>query len=187
MHRIYTSMALVIDTKPYAEADHSVLLYTKDFGLIRAIAKGVRLEKSKLRYSLTPYSLSEVSLVKGKEVWRLTSATFHKKYSSHPDYIKKIILLVKRVSGEETPDLHIYQSLQNYFEYLNIENTDLLLKEAEISIALHILNRLGYIPSAEGIKELLVTPFSSEKVRELTPYIERSVGLVNQALKNTHL
>jgi hypothetical protein len=49
-------------------------IFTRDFGLVTAVAQGIRLEKSKLRYYVQNYSFAVFSLVRGKEFWRLTSA-----------------------------------------------------------------------------------------------------------------
>ncbi len=49
-------------------------IFTRELGLVRATAQGIRLEKSKLRYSSQLYSFGIFSFVHGKEFWRLTSA-----------------------------------------------------------------------------------------------------------------
>jgi len=74
MHQIHTTAGFIIFSRPYGEADKLISIFTRDFGLVTATARGIRLEKSKLRYHAQDYSLGVFSLVRGKEFWRLTSA-----------------------------------------------------------------------------------------------------------------
>ena len=57
------------------EADSLFTIYTKDFGKIRARARGVKKENAKLKGHLEPLSLSAVSFVSGKNGPRLTGAS----------------------------------------------------------------------------------------------------------------
>lgn len=74
MHTIHTTPALVVGSKPNGEASKLIFLFTREFGLITAVAQGIRFEKSKLRYCAQDYNLGIFSLVKGKEFWRLVGA-----------------------------------------------------------------------------------------------------------------
>ena len=80
MHHIYTTEAFVIHSAPQGEAGKFLLLFTKDFGMIGVMAQGIRLIKSKLRHHVQDYSYCMVSIVRGKEVWRLTGASEIKNY-----------------------------------------------------------------------------------------------------------
>ena len=60
-----------IDT---GEADEILVLYTKNFGKIRAFAKGIKKEEAKLKGHLEPLALAEISFVLGKKGERLTHA-----------------------------------------------------------------------------------------------------------------
>ena len=61
-HHVYTTPAYLIESTPSGEANKSYLLFTKDLGMIRATAQGVRLLKSKLRYSLQDSQCHTLSL-----------------------------------------------------------------------------------------------------------------------------
>ena len=75
MHAIHTTPGFIVGTRPYSDAGRILTIFTRDFGLIYATAQGIRLEKSKLRYYTQEYSFGTYSLVRGKEFWRVTSAT----------------------------------------------------------------------------------------------------------------
>ncbi len=86
--------------RPIREVDRIYTIMTRDLGLIRATAIGVRKEASKLRGNIEPYSLSTVSFVKGREYWRLTSAELIQRISSAPEVARPLALLEKLIQGE---------------------------------------------------------------------------------------
>ncbi len=74
MHHIHTTPGFIIQARPYGEAGKMLFIFTREFGLIMAAAQGIRLERSKLRYYTQEHAMGMFSLVKGREMWRLTSA-----------------------------------------------------------------------------------------------------------------
>lgn len=97
-YHIYTTPGIVLRHWPLREADRIYAILTRDLGLIRASAGGIRKEASKLRGSLEPLSIASVSLVKGKEYWRITSAIHDS--NIHSDFAAPLLLLEKLVAGE---------------------------------------------------------------------------------------
>ena len=96
----------MLTERPMREADRIYTIMTRDLGLIRAMAIGVRKEASKLRGNIEPFSLSSVSFVKGKDYWRLTSAEFIQSISSTLFIARPLALLEKLVQGEAShPEL----------------------------------------------------------------------------------
>jgi hypothetical protein len=74
MYHKHTTFAFVLNVSPSGEKNHFITLFTRGFGMVRAKAQSVRVADSKLRYALQEFSYIEVSLVKGKEIWRITNA-----------------------------------------------------------------------------------------------------------------
>jgi|GEM_PF-121943 hypothetical protein len=74
MHEKYTTRGIVIYSSAYREADKIISIYTEDFGLVSAVAAGVRRSTSKLRYHTQDYSVRNFSLVRGRDLWRLVGA-----------------------------------------------------------------------------------------------------------------
>ena len=96
----YTTDAIVIESYDQGEHDRVYSLFTRDFGLVRAHAKSIRKLESKLRAHVIPRSRSLVTLVKGKEVWRLVGA---QECNEKDNYIHEITNLTKRfIKGEQT-------------------------------------------------------------------------------------
>ncbi len=114
------------------EVDRLYSILTRDFGLIRASATGVRKEESKLRGVLEPVTLAEVSLVRGKEFWRITSAQTIKKVAVTPEIARPLSLLEKLVQGEVAhPEL--FDVVEQHLE------------GGEIALVAQILLHLGYL------------------------------------------
>jgi len=67
--RFFTTEALVIGSMRYKEADRIVTLYTRERGRLSAIARGVRRTKSKVGGRLEPFTLAQVSLYSGRNLY----------------------------------------------------------------------------------------------------------------------
>ncbi len=131
-YHIYTTRGLVLSARPVKEADRLYSILTRDFGLIRAHAIGIRKSTSKLRGALEPVSLSSVSLVRGKEFWRLTSAEVIKKFKKS----KPLALLEQLIAGEAAhPEL--FDAVENHL------NSD------ETVFVSQILFHLGYLKKSD--------------------------------------
>jgi recombinational DNA repair protein (RecF pathway) len=127
------------------EADRLYSILTRDFGLVRAIATGVRKETSKLRGALEPVSISNVSLVRGREFWRLTSGELVRRTKQ----TKPLVLLEKLVAGEAShPELfdavlenidrdEVIQVSQILFHLGYLEESDLNLERKELIKAIN--------------------------------------------------
>src|SRR6185369_11774060 len=103
MYHIYTTPAFVVYSTSHGESGKFLLLFTKDFGMIGATAQGLRLNQSKLRYHLQDSNFSNISIVRGKEIWRVTGATHALDKKVERDnlvYLKILKLLRRLVQGE---------------------------------------------------------------------------------------
>ena len=83
---VFTTEALVIGSTPVKDADKYFFLITKEFGCIGALATGVRLEKSKHRFSLQEGNRILVSLVRGKQFFRIVNTTLESSFSKFSSF-----------------------------------------------------------------------------------------------------
>jgi len=74
MNTYYQTPAIVLATRDEREADRVVTFYTRDFGKIKAFARGIRLMKSKLRGHIVSGALIRIAFVEGKESYHLVDA-----------------------------------------------------------------------------------------------------------------
>jgi DNA repair protein RecO len=142
-HHIYQTEALVLKSRSRGEANKNYLLFTKELGLILAIAQGVRHLRSKLRYSIDELKFVSVSVVRGRESWRLVGAreltpyTELTKDSSKMKVVARVAALLERlIQGEERND-RLFGLIVNMIDYL-------LVNEANSSVELLAVSRILY-------------------------------------------
>ncbi|MEI8130779.1 MAG: recombination protein O N-terminal domain-containing protein, partial [bacterium] len=111
MHHIYHTDAFILGSYQTGEDSKIIVLYATGLGLVRAKAQGVRKLSSKLRFTLQNFSHAKVDLVRGKEIWRITTAvpvdsnTDILCFPEREQVIARISSLVTRlVAGEEHND-----------------------------------------------------------------------------------
>lgn len=173
-HHIYNTKAFIIGTHPSGESDLIVTMYTEDFGLISAIAKGLREMKSKLRYSLQELSYGTVALVRGREFWRVTNAAteislFNKSLNSKArNVLAATLTFIKRFSPGEDKNSDIFECLKQIASFLFHNQKKIVTKDIEIieSVTkLRIMYNLGYIKNISTNKDILTEAYSIENVK----------------------
>ncbi len=132
----YATDGLVISLYETGEHDMNVKIFTRDFGMI--FAKSASLRRSvKMRSHVIPARLATVTLVKGKEIYRLAGVTEINKKHVALKYIREG--LNKFVQGEQKQN-SLYDRLISYLEIKEVEENMLRL-----CINLDIVIRLGYL------------------------------------------
>ncbi len=191
MYAIYQTEAFILESRSRREADRSFSLYTEEFGLIRATAVAVRKMESKLRPHLCDFSLVSVSLVRGKDQWRMVSA---RRKGNLPDFkspcgksfIRALSLVSRLVRGERL-DPKLFVILHSAYSILSDDGVTEALA-FEIGLVLKILHELGYVdpidPFADFIKN---EEFSRETISGFAPFARRAVALVNSSIRESQL
>lgn len=106
MRHKYVTSSFVLARTPLAESATLVTLLTDEFGLIRARAEGLRKPGAKLAHALQTLDRSEVTLVRGKEGWRLSGAILDAHWFEKLDRASRLRagriagLLLRLVHGE---------------------------------------------------------------------------------------
>src|SRR3989344_5623255 len=184
MHHIYTTKAFVVHSFPHGESGKFLLLFTKDFGLVGAVAQGIRFSKSKLRSHLIDFNFTNVSLVKGKEVWRVTGAQEIEHVESNIVQIKILKLLKRLLHGEEKNE-NLFEIIEKLYE-TEIDKAD--FDNVECLTVLRILDSLGYISKNNKYNNLLestdIDNGRLDLIKKIKPEI---IKTINQSLKESHL
>lgn len=96
----YVTRSIILESYDQGEHDRAYKIFTREFGLLICQAKSIRKLESKLRPHVLPRTLSLVTLVKGREVWRLVGA---ENEALDSKYIHEVTILLKRfIRGEGT-------------------------------------------------------------------------------------
>lgn len=193
MYDIHTTPGFVIGSRPYSEADKLMFVLTKDFGMVTAVGKGIRFEKSKLRFKTQDYSFGNFSFVKGKEFWRITDVTevgMDACGRAGEALMGRLAFLLKKLLHGEEPNRPLFDALYSCRLFLsenrNISNEQLLALES--MIVARILDRLGYIGDDADIGKYIKTDQMS--VDLLDEVVGKKTVLnkhINKALRESHL
>lgn len=104
----YVTPCFVVESFDQGEHDRVYKLFTREFGMITAHAKSIRKLESKLRAHVLPRSVALVTLVQGREVWRLVGAEEQhgEQYALH-----EVTTLLKRFIRGEGAHKTLYDRL----------------------------------------------------------------------------
>lgn len=146
----YTTKCLVLGYFDQGESDRVYKIFTREFGLVMVHAKSIRKLESKMRAHVMPHAFSLVTLVKGKEVWRLVGAEEQKESS---DVHYEVSELVTRFIHGEEPHKELFDRIEEFVEKSVIYDK----KNYRILFYYILLVELGYADSmivgAKNIKE----------------------------------
>lgn len=96
----YTTEGIIIESFEQREHDRVFRIFTREFGMLFVSAKSIRKLESKLRAHMLPRTVSTITIVHGKEVWRLVGS--EQTLGTVP-YMDEATTLLKRfVKGEGT-------------------------------------------------------------------------------------
>ncbi len=195
MHHIHHTNALILGSRNRGEANRVFTLLTREMGLIHAVAQGVRLNKSKLRYALTDYSYAKIDLVRGKEVWRITSATPVTSFPSIRRNLKGLHLMAsiskllrRLIRGEAEAHESIFDDTLTAYQFLETQEENSHTYEVvELSLVLRILKMLGYIGNSTFADEYTSAPFDPNAI-DVARFEKKTILFeINRALRESHL
>jgi DNA repair protein RecO (recombination protein O) len=193
MHHIYHTEGIILESKNYGEAGKYYFLLTRDLGMIYASAQGVRKLSSKLRFILQDFSYVKVDLVRGKDFWRITSASKTDRLenlSKNPFTLKifaNISRLLKRLLAGEAPNEILFLDLLNGLDFLEKSRLENEFENIEAIIVLRILNNLGYLGGDQAIKDMIKSPFEDNLVFETRKSRRKILSEINKSIRETHL
>ena len=192
MHHIYHTEGIILGSKNFGETGKYYSIFTRDLGMLYASAQGVRKMSSKLRFVLQDFSYVKIDLVKGKDFWRITSASKTGKLEklSQPETLKTFVnisKLLKRLLAGEDPNKPLFVDLINGLSVLEKSDAKSELRNIEMIIVLRILDNLGYIGSNEVLENFIKSPFEEDLVFKASESKKKILCQINKALKETHL
>lgn len=140
--------AIVLGSFKYGEADLIVTFFGRNTGKVRAIAKGARRAKSKMRGSLQLFNRGDYLLYKGKSLYTLTQCESKEPFVvlrqdlSKFAYASYCAEIVREILPEEELNLDAYTLLLNIFKIMSVNQEQLAARLFD----LHMLKISGYFP-----------------------------------------
>ncbi len=189
MHAIYHTSAVIIKSQPYREADKLYWVFTEDFGLVHAVATGVRKADAKLKGQLVDYAFVDVDLVKGRDVWRLVSATIvETPLATMPSALARpyvrLLSTIERFLVDEGAHPEVFGEVRTAARAAR-DGVD--PKAFDVLSIWRVLVALGYIAVAPDEAPLANYVFPEALSVLSEAMIKRLVRVVNHTITQTHL
>lgn len=146
---LYKTEGIVLKSMEYGEADKIVTIYTKNYGKITAIGKGVRKTKSKFGSSLEILTLSAFLFYKGRNIDIISQAEIVESFFSASKEVIKFafatncVEIVNKLTEEREMNIGLFGLLKEVLHYLRESNDPKLLT---LSFKWQTMSNLGYRP-----------------------------------------
>jgi len=171
--RTYRAEAIVLKTNDFAEADRILVLFTRHFGKVRVVAKGIRRATSRMAGHAEPLTHATYQLARGRELDVLTGAEARAIYPDMRDDLALIAAgwyvaeLVDRFTADRVPSAPLFDLLETALRGL-----DAGLPAPVVCrwFDMHLLDRSGFRP------ELAVCAHCRSRLAEETNAWEPAVG-----------
>ncbi len=147
---LYKTEGIVLKSMEYQEADKIVTIYTKDYGKITAIAKGVRKTKSKFGSSLEILTYSIFLIYKGRNIDIVSQTEILESFFSTSKEVIKFafaancVEVVNKLTEDREINIGLFNLLKEALHYLKESNDPKLLT---LSFKWQTMSILGYRPS----------------------------------------
>lgn len=186
-HKII-ARGIVIGRHMVGEGSVKALIYTDALGLVWVLAQSARQERSQLRAHLQEGTRGTFSLLKGRDVWRITGATDTK--NSYFDLTKnaeaqkaaaRVISFVRQFVRGEGSDPYFFQTLSGFLEALPYASAG-TLRDAECVAVLRMLAALGYVEGDERVSSFLTLSYDPPLLSEVGRSRPTLVKVINEGM-----
>jgi DNA repair protein RecO (recombination protein O) len=150
---VYRSKGIVLRSIRYGEADRILDLYTRDAGLVSAIAKGIRRTKSRFGARLEPLSCVDFVAYHGRTLDTVTQAEVLRSFRGVREDLARfeaaagMVGSVRALSGGDEADRRVFNLLYNGLDALEERESGFDSVEAAFGLKLSIL--AGYAPQLD--------------------------------------
>jgi len=164
---------------------------TRDFGRVRALARGVREERSKLRFALLSGDEVTLSLVKGRNIWRIVGAedpqALPEEKEDRTFFLRVLRLSRLLLQGEEANHAY-YDTLHECRALLKTPLTTSDREIAEVVVVLKLLHALGYVSDEAALRGALATSIlDTSALRAFAGARKEAIEAINTALRESGL
>ncbi len=132
--RYFKTQGIVLRTYKLGEADKIAVIYTQDYGKLRATIKGIRKPTSKFGAVIEPASLIEFYLYKtNRELQKVIQAVSVDNFATIKADLDRlteafaILETVDKASEDMNPDIEVFTMLHNVLKWLNTCNKNIRL------------------------------------------------------------
>ncbi len=153
MRQQYSTNAINLKSYDFGESDRIVLMYSKDNGLIRCMAKGSKKPNGKLGGRMEMFVANNLLLTKGKSMDTVAQAEVINSFFRLRQNTEKLfygmycIETIKNFGEENDEDSNdVYSLIYNVLEKIANSNDEVEIILATIRFQLKVMNVFGYAP-----------------------------------------
>ena len=150
--RNYSSEAFVLARRNFGEADRILTLFTRDFGKISVIAKGVRKPTSRKRGGIEIFSHIKFSAISGKTLDILIEVKVINAFDEVRHDLRRVSIgyyiseLITKITRDNEEHSEIFNVLKKYFLKLTTSKN---LKQLRLEFIQEVLTTLGFWPDGK--------------------------------------
>lgn len=169
----YRTEGVVLRRSDFGEADRLLTLFTRDFGKVRAIAKGARKPQSRKTGHVELFMRSRFLIATGRNLDLITQAEIIEVFDGlrqdliRTTYAAYVVELLDQFTAEADKNVDLYDLLVRALGWLATENNFLLIARY---YELRLLSLIGYQP------ELFRGVVSGEPILEEDQYFSAELG-----------
>lgn len=154
--RTYSTEAIVLARKNYGEADRILVVFSKHYGKLRLVAKGVRKTTSRKRGNLEIFNHIRLLVASGKSMDILADVELKNSFSKWRKDLTKIAVAyhLAEVVGRLTPEKQEHETVFNYLANALVDLSNInywQLYDFIQSFKVHILEELGFLERGKPI------------------------------------
>ena len=149
--KTFRTQGIILARTDYGEADRIITFMTPDHGKVKAIAKGVRKQKSKLAGGIELFSVSDISFIPGRrDISTVVSTRLIKHYGrivKNLDRTNAGYLFIKMLqkATEDAAEADYFNLLNQAFQALDDDTIDLTL--VDVWFNAQLLRLGGHTPN----------------------------------------
>jgi DNA repair protein RecO (recombination protein O) len=154
--RSYSSIGIILGRKNYGEADRILSVYSKDYGRITLIAKGIRRPKSRKRGHVEIFSLLKFSANSGHGIDLMTEAEIIDDFKEIRKNLSKVSLayyfmeVVSKITHEHEKNPELYNLM---LISLNKLKEGSGFKKLRHDFIFNLLTTMGYWPHGQALPD----------------------------------
>lgn len=191
--REVTVRGVVVARRSAGEGSVRVSLYTDALGLMTALAKSAREERSKLRPHLQVGTTGTFTFIKGRDVWRIigavdTANSYFELAGNAPaqEASSRVMAIVRQFIRGEGSDPYLFSALFEFFRALpHLEERH--IADAECIAVLRILSALGYVREDAHATPFLQISYHPSVLEEIHLSRPQLVRLINEGINESGL
>lgn len=192
-HHIYRTEAIVLAARPYKEAHILATFLTREMGIIRAVVTSGRKESSRLRYGIQPLSQIELSMVRGKLLWRVTGVQVVLQWQSilerktDREKMRRIGSLIEALVVEEDASVSLYTAFTEGMRCIAEEPEETIRSLRELYMVRYFLGELGYMEKDSTSIHAITSAIPKETIDLMMKEKATLVGKINHAIGASQL